>query len=224
MFFIDFSFLSDGSPSFTVETRHLFFFIPHLHVSSAPDILEPAMNVILIGMKHCGKTSAGTGLARLWAVPFFDLDDLVADRYEQAYGSRPSIEEIFKQEGVSLFHHFEAHAFRRFTEDIPQRNNRYVLALGGRTPLNPLLGDSLTRAGLVVYLNTSFPVIRERIMRRGTSGLLKGPDPEKELRETYEVRHPVYLSTAQLVVDGDGDLTEVITRLADRIKEYEHVG
>ena len=36
-----------------------------------------AMNVILIGMKHCGKSTIGRMLAERWGCPFFDVDPMI---------------------------------------------------------------------------------------------------------------------------------------------------
>ena len=35
------------------------------------------MNIVLIGMKHCGKSVLGSKLAEHWGYPFYDIDAMI---------------------------------------------------------------------------------------------------------------------------------------------------
>ena len=39
------------------------------------------MNIVLIGMKYCGKSTLGAALARWWACPFYDVDRMIEQTY-----------------------------------------------------------------------------------------------------------------------------------------------
>ena len=49
------------------------------------------MNIVLIGMKHCGKSTLGEALARRWACPFHDVDAMIEATYACEAGRRSSI-------------------------------------------------------------------------------------------------------------------------------------
>jgi shikimate kinase len=174
-------------------------------------------NIILMGMKHCGKTTAGARLAAELDLPFYDLDDLILARQEAAGGGRTTIEEFFRSAGADEFYRAESDAYGSVCgADAPRG---FVLAAGGRTPVNPLLEGALEQCGVLVYINTPFDVIYRRIMARGTSALIREDDPEGYLRKLYDERHSVYLRRARLVVDGDGDTAAVVACIRRGLKE-----
>jgi shikimate kinase len=178
------------------------------------------MNIILMGMKHCGKTTVGRRLAASLQLPFYDLDEVI--RSGRGAGGTNAIEVLFKRKGPADFYRLEADAFFSVCGD--SRPNGLVLALGGRTPLNPWLGASLEQCGFLIYINTPFEIIRDRIMTEGKSALLGGGDPEATLREVYDERHPVYVRLARLVVDGAGAADAVADRIRQGIEELRDGG
>ncbi|MBN1524022.1 MAG: hypothetical protein JW904_06055 [Spirochaetales bacterium] len=182
------------------------------------------MNIIFMGMKHCGKTSVGKKIARELNHPFFDLDDLVVEQYRVQYGHKKGVEDIFREEGASIFYRIEAYTFNHFSKHEAQLHEEFVLSLGGRTPLNPLLGKSLEQCGYCIYINTPFESIRDRIMKKGTSVLVQNNNPVQYLKELYDIRHPVYSKRAHWCIDGGGTVDEITKRILIQIKELQHGG
>jgi shikimate kinase len=175
------------------------------------------MNLILLGMKHCGKTTVGRRLATELRLPFFDLEELILESFAATGGGKTSIEELFRGRGADEFYRLEAEAYGKVCRQTSAPG--FVLAAGGRTPLNPLLEGALEQCGILVYINTPFTIIFDRIMAKGTSVLIRENDPEASLRQTYDERHPVYLARARLVVDGDGAADVVAGRIRSALKE-----
>lgn len=182
------------------------------------------MHIILIGMKHSGKTTVGKRLAGDLGLPFFDLDDLIIRCYTTEYKTRRSIEEIYKTEGASLFYRIEAHTLKQFLREEAVKHESVVLALGGRTPLNPLIGASLRPMGLVCYINAPFKEVLSRVTQKGTSALLNTHNPESALQEVYQTRHPVYLKQADRVIDGAADVETIVGQIKQVIKEQTDGG
>ena len=56
-------------------------------------------NIVLCGIKHCGKTTVGKALAAALNVPFVDTDDLIVEKD----GGTRTVREIFKTEGEEYF-------------------------------------------------------------------------------------------------------------------------
>ncbi len=180
------------------------------------------MNIILMGMKHCGKSTAGARLATELGLPFFDLDDLILARHEPAGGGGKTIENYFRKAGAEEFYRMEADSYDAFCGSAS--SPRFVLAAGGRTPFNPLLERVLEQCGVLIYINTPFAIILKRIREKGKSTLWSGADPEPALREIYDERHPGYLRRAQVVVDGNGSEAVVVKRIKDGLEEYQRGG
>jgi len=182
--------------------------------------MKNSNNVILIGMKHCGKTSTGKRLAKELDEPFFDMDDLIMGHYERENGKRKSIEDIFRDEGASNFYRIEAYTCRKFFKSENARREAYVLAVGGRTPLNPLIENALWENGIIVHIDTPLKTILERVSTAQSSIFLDLQDPEVNLRELYDIRRPIYISKAHFTVDGDGEMEMILEKIQDGLKEF----
>ncbi len=180
------------------------------------------MNIILMGMKHCGKSTVGRRLASDLGLTFYDLDELILKRCGPDCGG-PGIEDLFRERGAEEFYALEAEAYGAVCAS-PQAERGFVLATGGRTPFNPRLERALEQCGILIYINTPIATIVERIKAGGTSTLLQGADPESSLRALYNERHPGYLTRARLVVDGGGDAAAVAGRIKQALKELQRGG
>lgn len=62
------------------------------------------MNIVLIGLKSCGKTSVGRALAAKLGKFFIDTDELIMERHGNR---RQSIREICLQNGENYFRNLE---------------------------------------------------------------------------------------------------------------------
>ena len=66
------------------------------------------MNIVLCGIKHCGKTTLGRGLARARAVDFRDSDAELERRFEREHNRAATVREIFREIGETEFRRLEA--------------------------------------------------------------------------------------------------------------------
>lgn len=182
------------------------------------------MNVVLIGMKHCGKSTIGAALALRWGCPFYDVDPMIEAHYACDTGMGLSVREIFKQHGESYFHRIEGHVVCELYLKLDRPESRAVVALGGRTALNATVCTLLHAIGPVVYLQVDPDVVFKRIQQSGIPPFLDADDPAGDFKTLLRRRHPRYEELADLMVDLDGLGPDAAAdELETRISEYARV-
>lgn len=144
--------------------------------------------IVLIGPMGAGKTTIGKLLAQQLKYKFFDSDAVI----EQNSGAR--ISWIFEKEGEVGFRERETRAIAELTQ-----TQHTVLATGGGAVVAPINRDYLAR-GIVIYLQASVEVQYERTCRDRNRPLLQTENPKQRLQELFDLRHPIYLATADIVV------------------------
>jgi shikimate kinase len=176
------------------------------------------MNVILIGMKHCGKSTLGAALAARWSCPFYDVDRMIEDYHTAETGQLLSVRDIFAAEGEAHFHRLEAKAitdlYLRVDDKAPS-----VVAVGGRTALNTKVDRLIQTMGVVVYLEVSPEEMFARVKRSGLPPFLDESDPETHFKQIYEERTPHYRRLARLIVNLDGlDVDAALEKLCRELE------
>ncbi len=158
------------------------------------EIKKNMMNIVLIGMPGCGKSTAGRELAKLTGREFIDTDDEI----EKAEGK--TIPEIFAQNGEEYFRNAESREIRRLTKYPGQ-----IIATGGGAVLREENRDSLRQNGIIIYLRRGV----EELSGEGRP-LSKSPEAIKKL---YDERHSIYESLAGYTVDADEDVNITAGRI-----------
>jgi shikimate kinase len=162
------------------------------------------MNVVLIGMKHCGKSTLGAALAQRWACPFHDVDRLIEQQQVRETGHALTVREIFTQLGERRFDELEAQAVTKLHTQLLTAPLPQVVALGGRTALNDRVSALLPTMGLIVYLEVSAEEMFQRVLRGGLPPWLNQEDPVMDFLELYKERIPHYQQLADLTVNLNG--------------------
>jgi shikimate kinase len=147
-------------------------------------------NIFLVGPMGVGKSTIGRVLSEILGLQFFDSDREI----EAATGA--DIPWIFDVEGEAGFRLREVRMIDQLT-----RKKNIVLATGGGAVLAERNRKRLRKRGLVVYLRASIKQQVDRTSRDKSRPLLQTPDPEQKIRELMEIRDPLYLELADLIVD-----------------------
>jgi shikimate kinase len=113
------------------------------------------MKIFMIGFMGCGKTHWGRQLGEKLGVPFFDLDEKVAEHEGRSLG------EIFATDGEEYFRLLEKDVLHLLTES----HESFVMATGGGTPCFYNTIDYLKRKGTVVWINCSTDCLYQRLKK-----------------------------------------------------------
>ena len=170
------------------------------------------MSMILMGIKHCGKSTQGRIISKKLSVPFFDTDDVV---FEMT-GKTPR--QIYTELGNEGFQEAEEKACSFLLEKInSSAEKNAVIATGGGICGNKKALDVLKKIGTFVFLKTperiaSFRVLREiSVAQDGT--LLNVPafiakknprsvaDAKKIFHDFFIERECIYEQLADVVID-----------------------
>lgn len=147
------------------------------------------MNIILCGFMGCGKTTVGTELAKIMGRRFIDTDEMI----ERQQGI--AIKAIFTVHGEEYFRDLE----HQCCKEISSLKNCVVSTGGGALTFQRNV-DVLKNGGKIVFLDTDFDVICDRIGNSNNRPLFQ--DREKAF-ELYNERKDKYLKAADIVIDGN---------------------
>ena len=153
--------------------------------------------IVLIGMKHCGKSTQGRMLAEKMHRSFFDADSIIEEIYSEKYHRKLSCREIFQQHGEVFFRKLEADAVKRL---MAHNDNQQIIAFGGGAVANPFLPENWRSLGVVVYLTANPLVLYQRIEGRGLPPYLANEnDPYKKFLEINAEREKSFTAAADKI-------------------------
>ncbi len=117
-------------------------------------------NIVLCGIKHCGKTTVGNEMAAILDIPLTDTDREI----EKLDSKNRTCREIFAADGEENFRKLEAQVLT----ELIHSPRKQVIALGGGALSNPLVSDEVKKLlGFKVWLDTDEFIAFERIKANG---------------------------------------------------------
>ena len=149
------------------------------------------MNIVLVGMPGCGKSTVGRIVAKTLARPFADCDEEITNRT----GSTPS--EIIKTQGEARFRKTETQVLESLCKE-----SGWVIATGGGAVTIKENFDILRQNAVVVFIERAIELLSTEDRPLSVN-----------LPELYQKRLPMYQSFAHVSVDGNAP-AEVV---ADRV-------
>ena len=162
------------------------------------------MNVILIGMPGCGKSTIGVVLAKTLGYSFIDGDLLIQNQT----GKR--LQQIIDYDGLDEFYRIENEVLCGITGD------RTVVAPGGSAVYYPEAMAHLKELGAVVYIQLSCEHVKERLANLATRGVCGAKD--KTVEQLYDERVPLYEKYADFIVNCDkGSIAENAEKIARQL-------
>lgn len=163
------------------------------------------MNVVLIGMPGCGKSTVGVLLAKVLQFGFTDCDLLIQKRCSM------SLQNIIDTCGLDRFLKEEEDTIVSFNDD------NCIVATGGSAVYSQKAMEHLKKNGIVVYLSLPLEDIEGRLTNIKTRGVAmqKGTT----VAELYKERSPLYEKYADITVEAHGlDIEETVEQVAEHIK------
>ncbi len=162
------------------------------------------MNIVLIGMPGCGKSTVGVVLAKVMGMHFCDTDIVL----QQREGRR--LQDIINSDGNDAFLACESAALCEL--DVQDT----VIATGGSAIYSDAAMRALKRGGVVVYLKVSEGEIERRLADFAARGV--AIKDGMTVADLYNERIPLYEKYADITVDGDGaDIPRVVGKIAEEL-------
>ena len=171
--------------------------IRHITAALRRDIL----NIALIGMPSCGKTTIGKLLAKQLDRPFVDLDEEIVKTDGR------SIPDIFAAEGEDAFRARETAETRRFGMEKHQ-----LISCGGGIVKRPENLRALHQNGIILFIDR--PV--DALAVGGGRPLSSSMDA---LRQMEAQRRPLYLAAADAVIPNNGTLDDALHAAMEALDE-----
>ena len=116
-------------------------------------------SVILLGIKHCGKSSQSVLLGKKLDLDTYDTDQVIVDM------TGKSAREIYTESGEEAFKAAEAAACTFVSDKIAGCGRSAVIATGGGICMNPAALQILRPLGTFVFLCAKEDIASERIVR-----------------------------------------------------------
>ena len=160
-------------------------------------------NILLVGFMGAGKTTIGKLLAKSMGFSFIDTDKEI----EKEEGI--SVAQIFENKGEEYFRELESN----FIANIYQ--NKYIIATGGGMPCHKDNMRKLKKLGTVLFINTSYDSITERLkINQKSRPLIKSglDDENEELHSLFIKRQKIYMSSDK-VVAGDRNPSFIVEEI-----------
>ncbi|PKM66994.1 MAG: shikimate kinase [Firmicutes bacterium HGW-Firmicutes-2] len=151
-------------------------------------------NIVLIGFMGCGKTSVTKDLAKRLNLDFIDMDEEI----EKAEGK--TVSEIFRDHGEAYFRDLET-AYLKSLDGLKNK----IISTGGGVILRNENIEMLKNVGVVVFLQADVAHILKNIKDDQKRPLLQAEeDLEGKISRMLEIREPLYLSTANVIIQTSG--------------------
>jgi shikimate kinase len=169
------------------------------------------MNIYLIGMMGCGKTTVGQALAKALNYRFMDTDQLIT----QVTGQ--SIPDIFAQSGEAEFRAIESQVLSQLCA-----YQHLVVATGGGIVLQPM-NWSYLRHGFIVWLDVPVSQLYNRLKGDQTRPLLQDSDPLATLQNLFNQRKHLYESADLRISVDPADhsqqvMQKILTAIPSKLK------
>ena len=167
--------------------------IPEIHRS----LRRQMENIILIGMPGCGKSTIGKLLADHLGKDFVDADEAL----EAHFGRK--ITDIIPQDGEAAFRAMETEIL-----EILGKKSGLIIATGGGCVTQARNYPLLQQNGSIFWLKRDL----EKLPIHG-----RPLSQQNKLADMYQVRRPLYESSADHIIDNDGDAAHTIHQILEAL-------
>jgi len=151
------------------------------------------LNIVLIGMPGCGKTSVGKRLAKFLDMDFVDTDTVI----ETKTGRK--VADIIREDGEPFFRVLERYVITQVTA-----KTRQVIATGGGSVLAKKNRDAFLKNGTIVFLD-----------RELASLATEGRPLSVDLHTLHRQRQPIYESLCHHKVRAANNVQDTLQKVKE---------
>lgn len=145
-------------------------------------------NIVLIGMPGTGKSTVGILLAKALGKDFVDSDILIQVREGK------TLQQIMDENDYLHLRDIEESVLTGID------GHHLVIATGGSAVYSEAAMNQLRHHGIIIYLDTPLPELRQRITDYDTRGIARRPNQSFE--ELYAERTALYRRYADITLNG----------------------
>lgn len=164
------------------------------------EVKKKTVNIVLIGMPGCGKSSVGRLLAEKLGREFVDIDKEIEKR------QNCTVPEIFARGGEEEFRRIETEV----TEDVCKRSG-LVIATGGGVVTRPVNHFSLKCNGFTVY-------VKRDIENLATDG--RPLSAAKGREKLFSERKHLYEGWSDITADNNGGIEACVSAITSSFDEF----
>jgi shikimate dehydrogenase len=164
------------------------------------EVKKKTVNIVLIGMPGCGKSSVGRLLAEKLGREFVDIDKEIEKR------QNCTVPEIFARGGEDEFRRIETEV----TEDVCKRSG-LVIATGGGVVTRPVNHFSLKCNGFTVY-------VKRDIESLATDG--RPLSAAKGREKLFSERKHLYEGWGDITADNNGGIESCVSSITSSFDEF----
>lgn len=146
------------------------------------------MNLILFGIKGCGKTTFGKIIAQKLKRAFIDTDSLIEDLYHINRGQKLTCPEIFREVGPTSFRALEYEVIQSL-QDVQNS----VIAVGGGAMMLLENVEALSKNSALFYLIFEKEPLKKRVLSQDEPPAFLDPNNlEASFDQMYDERDEYY--------------------------------
>lgn len=168
------------------------------------------MDIILIGMPGCGKTTIGKRAAEMLNREFVDIDEKIEE------AEKRKINEIFSCDGEEYFRRCETNCLRK-----ELGRDRVISTGGGIVTVDKNIDILKSGDGLVIFVDRPTEKIAEDV-NTSTRPLLK--DGKERLLRLYTERYDKYNDVCDIKILNAGTLGDAVSKIIYEVTCYENNG
>jgi shikimate kinase len=154
------------------------------------------MKIFLIGFMGSGKTHWGRLLSQKLSLPFFDLDEQIAN----AEGK--TINEIFADEGEEYFRQKEKEILHIITES----HSTFVMSCGGGAPCYFNNIEYMNQSGTTVWINATIDTLFTRLLKEKENRPLLKNLSDEQLKSFIKKKfsdRKIYYEQAGMIIEDE---------------------
>lgn len=149
------------------------------------------LNIVLVGMPGSGKTTIGRALAEKLNRKFIDIDEYIEEQ------EKMTISEIFRTKGENEFRNIESEVIQKFAKE-----NGYIIATGGGTPVYQENSNAIVQNGYVIFLDRDLEKL-DRVGRPLSKDM-------NSLKVLYKNRYNIYIGISNKYVPVKENIEETL--------------
>jgi len=163
-------------------------------------------HIIIEGFMGTGKSQVARGVAERLAIPFVDVDELVAEKMNL------TVQDIYERFGEAYYRAEESLVI----SELPKLKKRSVVLLGSGALLLPKNEAYLKEAGTVYYLKAPADILAERIAASEKHVWVRSGNVEDKVKKMLKAREPGYSRAADVIFESaDMTIEELIEAVVD---------